>query len=92
MPAARMGPDTPPPEISKQSSQSLCAEGVEITMSEECNPRIRVSVRDEACHGIDTHIVFSRSSRAISLEPLLLDKTENTSLARHQMPVRNVQL
>ena len=31
-------------------------EGTEVTgliTSEECNPRIRVSVRDKACHGED---------------------------------------
>ena len=38
MPAARTGPDTPPPEISKQSSQSLCAEGEEITMPQGPHP------------------------------------------------------
>ena len=39
MPAARTGPGTPPPEIHKQSSQSLCAEGEENTVPQRPPPR-----------------------------------------------------
>ena len=70
-------------------------EGTEVTgliTSEECNPRICVSVRDEACHGVLIRtFVLSRSDRAISLKPLLLENRKRVIRCQFVTYDRDIQ-
>ena len=65
MPAARTGPDTPPPEISKQSSQSLCAEGEEKQLPEVQETFVSVRPLDLGFWSFHEKFNFGNDSRKV---------------------------